>query len=383
MRLHTQFIWQVRRFGQNGFLSLPILVFCCFGLISIIGCGLNRDHDFGAGPLLIDSTISAQRNVDSSKAIDTLRVGTLNLSIGFPVTQLLFLDVTIDSVGYKSLDTIVTRWKRGRPADRIRLMAQSIIANNLDVVGLQEVLVFTLNDSTPQDFYTLLKSELESLTQVPWHGIRKVLNDTLLQANWSGRSLKVRFAEGNALLVRQGFSLSDSANTMFQSLLPIQVEGAKPTERGFNHVLITSARGTRWSVYNTHLEVLEPYRSMQAAELVKEMAGRRKLHTAQIAVGDMNDEPKTGATQIIAESGMLDSRDLANAPYARTCCVDDSQLWNGNAGTSNRLLDYVFVHHLLGAVTWNRGWSGALPLPDGSVLWPSDHILVAATLISQ
>jgi endonuclease/exonuclease/phosphatase family metal-dependent hydrolase len=347
------------------------------------GCGLNRDHDFGNGPSTFDSTITALKQMDSSRPVDTLRVGSLNMSIGFPVSQLLFLDVTIDSVAYKSLDTIATRWRRGRPDDRIRLMAQAIVTHKLDVVGLQEVLVFTLNDSTPHDFYNLLKAELERLTQTPWHGMRRVLNDTLLQATWAGRSLKVRFAEGNALLVRDGFSISDSGSTSYQSLLPIQIEGAKPTERGFNHARITGRLGSQWSIYNTHLEVLEPYRSTQAAELVKEMTGQRKWNVAQVAIGDFNDAPKTGSTQIIGESGMLDSRELVKVGPVGTCCVDDSRLWDDKAGFSNRTLDYVFVHHVLGALTWNRGWEGALPMPDGSMLWPSDHILVTTTLISQ
>jgi endonuclease/exonuclease/phosphatase family metal-dependent hydrolase len=350
----------------------------------LAGCGLNRDSDFGSGPVKpLDTTITALRELQSGRPVDTLRVGTLNMSIGFPVAQLLFLDFKQDSVGYRALDTIVNRYKRGRPEMRVKLMAKAIADAKLDVVGLQEVLLFSTQDSAVYDFYHALKGELENLTGQPWQGMRQVLNDTTLLANWQGKNLKVFFAEGNAFLVRQGLTLTDTAAVNFSFVLPIQIEGAKPSMRSYIRAKVIGPKGSPWQVYNTHLEVLEPYRSAQAAEFAKVLVQSRVLGEAQLAFGDYNDEPEVGATHVMSESGMRDMRDLAKVDPVITCCVDDTRLWDAQATLSGRILDYVFAYHIVGAYTWQAAWSQALPLEDGTSLWPGDHILVHGTVASQ
>lgn len=360
----------------------PILVLVM--IAAMAGCGLNRDSDFGAGPVRpLDTTITALRQVQADKSIDTLRVGTLNMSIGFPVAQLIFLDFKQDSVGYRALDTIVNRYRRGLPEMRVKLMAKAIADAKLDVVGLQEVLIFSAQDEPPFDFYQALKSELEALTGTPWQGMRHILNDTTLVAAWQGRNLRVFFAEGNALLVRQGLTLSDTSATDYQFVLPIMIEGAKPSMRNYVKAKVRGPNGSRWQVYNTHLEVLEPYRSSQAAEFAKALVQNRKFGEAQLVFGDFNDEPGVGATQVMKEAGMLDMRDTTQATPAYTCCVTDSRLWDTTATLSGRILDYVYVHHVIGAYTWQAAWSGPLLLDNGTPLWPSDHVLMHGTVASQ
>ena len=160
---------------NNPFLFL-LLCFICLGFFFLDGCGKDPASNFAGTPAFESSDSLLPLN--AVKPIDTLRVASLNMSVGFPVTQLLFSDMDDLAVAYRALDTLYSRFKHGSPSVRLMAMAAKIKELDLDVVGLQEVMTLGKNGVVDNNFLAELVADIKTLGGPTYQTYQNILNDT-------------------------------------------------------------------------------------------------------------------------------------------------------------------------------------------------------------
>lgn len=344
----------------------------------------NREQTIGVTAPV--DTSAAWLAVDPGKPLDTLRFATLNMSIGFPVSQLLFLDMANDTIAYDQLDTLFKRYQLGKPTARIRAMARAIDSLDLHVVGLQEVMRFNKDGVPVNDFLAELAAEIKALGGPAYHVLPNPLNDTVLAGAKGGKTITISFNEGNAMLVHPDFQILDSANFTYFSLLPIPTSAGTVTERALQYVRFRTPKGIVWQAFNTHHEVFEDYSSSQTLE-TRKIADSLKIKDAtgkevpRIVMGDFNVSPGTYGHRIMTEGGYRDARDSAATDPGGTCCIAGSALWDTTSAFSERRIDFIFARHAVKAFDHKVELAGAVG--DSVRVLASDHRMVRATLIGQ
>jgi endonuclease/exonuclease/phosphatase family metal-dependent hydrolase len=362
--------------------SKPLLV---LSALLALGCGNQHATNFGgagacsSGAQPLRDTAGAIVPEAAGKPLDTLRVATFNMSVGFPVSQLLFTDMSVPATAYKTLDTLHTRYARGRPSERIMLAAKAIVDLDLDVVGLQEVETLARDSVLENDFIKELAADVKTLSGLDYQVLYIMLNDTVLSGARDGNTISVHFSEGDAMLIKPGFQIEDSANTVYFHANLFPLDDTLRVQRAFNYARLRSPRGTRAQIYNTHLEVYSDYANAQAGELKTQIACQRLPGYAQIVLGDFNVDPGTDAHTILSEDGFYDTHHgVADSMYT-TCCLANSELWNPAAGWSARRIDFILAKGITKVL--DRGT--ALETPDSAGIFSSDHRMVKATLELQ
>jgi endonuclease/exonuclease/phosphatase family metal-dependent hydrolase len=349
--------------------------------LGLTALALFRCADKVSGPTclgLCDNTPPVL--VDFTGPADTLRFGSLNMSVGFPVSQLIALDMNNDSVAYRELTRLDSLFALGNPRERVRHMAQVAAAESLHVIGLQEVMVYRKNGMLESDFLDEFKTELEAAGGVAYTVFYQQLNDSTLTALWQGDSIAIHFAEGNALLFRSGVAVADTQRVMYQNILSIPSLGAK-SERGFAYARLRGPQGADFEVYNTHLEVFDPFRPNQARELKQRILGEKLPNHAQVILGDLNASPDSSAYKILVKDASFHDP-FTGTPEAQfgTCCLEGSRLWDPTAAFSSRRIDYVLGKVILGAPARKVVLDTAFWNMAGARQFASDHRLVAVTL---
>ncbi|MEO6096881.1 MAG: endonuclease/exonuclease/phosphatase family protein [Fibrobacteria bacterium] len=349
-------------------------------------CG-KKDTDFGGTAPVIpkDSLVKP----DTSKTLDTLRFATLNMSIGFPVSQLLFTNMADQPTAYKVLDSLFKRYQRTMPKERIKGMAKAIADLKLDVVGLQEVMSFTKDGNLVDDYLPELLQAIRDAGGPAYKFYSNPLNDTLLQGAMDGTVLKIAFHEGNALLVKPELAILDSARFLYFTLLKIPTGENAVTQRCLSYLKIKSPNGVVWQVYNTHLEVFEDISSSQALE-VRRIVDSLKLRDSagqetapQIVMGDFNVLPNTDAHTVMQEGGFSDTFDTTAADPGFTCCIAASALWDTQAAFSNRRIDFIFSRHIVKVLEHHVALKDSLTTSTGVGLLATDHRAVWARIVGQ
>jgi endonuclease/exonuclease/phosphatase family metal-dependent hydrolase len=376
------------------------------GLVLVLASALLLSHCTGSGSSDITGPAIDKGNVDTvglvpfdpDRPADTLRVGSLNMSVGFPVAQLFIKDMRIDTVAYDALTDMYARYLKGYPTERIQAMARAIVAESLDVVGLQEVMALRHGDTLVNDFMAELKAAVVAAGGPEYIVLRSVMNDTLLTGRRGDSSIALDFLEGQAIMVRQGFTVVDSQRVPFFSLLPIPVQGLDPsqaprTERGIDYMRVKTPRGVEFQVFNTHLEVFTLYSNSQAGELAafadsvqvrapdKDGRPRGRL---QLVLGDFNAEPGRDGHRILQRRGFLDTFDGVGDPDSGgTCCVAGSALWNPDTTFSNRRIDYVMARGMAASLSSTTSAKGPQEGAGGIRFLASDHRMVVARVVAQ
>lgn len=348
-------------------------------------CG-KKDSDFGGtGPAIPKDTV----RLDTAKPSDTLKFVTMNMSIGFPVAQLLFTDMADPVVAYDVLDSLFKRYLRTRPKERIKGMAKAIIEMDPDVVGLQEVMAFTKDGVLADDFLPDLVKSIKDQGGPEYQAYSIPLNDTVLTGSRNGVSIRVAFHEGNAMLVRPGIEILERARFIYFTLLPIPTAANTSTQRALGYMKLKTAKGLTWQVYNTHLEVIKDFSSSQALEIrvlvdslkLRDSAG---METApQIVMGDFNVDPNTNAHTVMQEGGFRDTFDPASADPGFTCCIENSALWNASSQLSNRRIDFIFSRRIVRVLDHRTALKDSIQTSDGAWILPSDHRAVVARIVAQ
>ncbi len=367
---------------NNPFLFL-LLCFICLGFFFLDGCGKDPASNFAGTPAFESSDSLLPLN--AVKPIDTLRVASLNMSVGFPVTQLLFSDMDDLAVAYRALDTLYSRFKHGSPSVRLMAMAAKIKELDLDVVGLQEVMTLGKNGVVDNNFLAELVADIKTLGGPTYQTYQNILNDTLLTGTLGDQKITISFSEGNALLIKPGFHILESAKLDYFSLLKIQTKNETVSQRCVNYLKFQSPKGIIWDVYNTHIEITADIGNSQASELRKFVLEKGKGRNAQLVIGDFNYEPGHDAAQVMVEGGFLDTRNGATIKEGTgsTCCVTSSMLWNPKVGFSNRRLDYIFARRIAGVLESHTALENPALVSGTDSVFVSDHRMVWAKIIGQ
>ena len=380
----------MRRPGKNPAKRRAWLIALCALGLAATRCG-NKSGDISALVKPKPKTYKAVV-VDSALPADTLLVATLNMSVGFPVAHLLFKDMANDTIAYKELTELYQRFLKGNPKGRVREMARAIVAEKPDLVGLQEVVVLEVSDILISDFLGELLQAIKDMGGPAYFPLATVYNDTLLRGRKGGDSIVLFFQEGNTLLAKPGMTVLDSGRFTYFSLLPIPIEGAGDTERGFNYLRLKTPKGIEFQAFNTHLEVVENYRNSQAKELMRladslavaeSLVVEDTLHLryrAQLILGDFNDEPGIGSHRVATEAGFKDIFPSNPRDTGYTCCLAGSALWKPDTAFSNRRIDYIFGRYGAGGL---ENWTALMaPYADssGNKFLASDHRMVFARL---
>lgn len=349
------------------------------------GCGA-KDTDFGGtGPVIPKDTVP----LDTAKPSDTLAFVTMNMSIGFPVAQLLFTDMADPVVAYDVLDSLFKRYQRTLPKERIKAMAKAIIEMDPDVVGLQEVMSFTKDGVLADDYLPDLVRSIKEQGGPEYQSYAIPLNDTVLTGSRDGASIRVAFHEGNAMLVRPGIEIQERARFIYFTLLPIPTAANTSTQRALGYMKLKTPKGIVWQVYNTHLEVIKDISSSQALEIrvlidsLKLRDGSGNEIAPQIVLGDFNADPNTNAHTVMQEGGFSDTFDSASADPGFTCCIENSTLWNAASIFSDRRIDFIFARHIVKSLDHRVALKDSIQTAGGAWILPSDHRAVTARIVAQ
>lgn len=345
------------------------------------GCGKDPASDFSGTPA-VEKSDSIVALVEA-KPIDTLRVATYNMSIGFPVSQLLFTNMDDSTVAYHALDTLYTRYMHGSPSIRLMAMAKAIKDLDLDIVGLQEVMTLGKDGVQANDFLSELVADIKALGGPAYQSYGNVLNDTLLTGKQGGQKITIAFHEGNALLVKPGFHILDTAKINYYTLLQIPIQNAGKSVRCVNYMRLQSPKGNIWHIYNTHLEDFAYIANSQASELRKIVLDKGQGREPQLAIGDFNYDPGQDAAQVMTEGGFLDTFVGASAEPGHTCCVPNSALWDTKGGFSERRIDYIFARRIVKVLDSHTALEAPFPVTGTDSVFASDHRMVWARVVGQ
>jgi endonuclease/exonuclease/phosphatase family metal-dependent hydrolase len=298
---------------------------------------------------------------------------------------------------------------------RAKGLAQEILSEEPDLVGLQEValwrtgppslaplstgpsattvrydylqlLLDQLNKGKPRYEVVVSQNEFDFEAPADENGIPgDGPNPAIANAEINGR-LTMR----DVILARRGAGI-DTANPdagHFSNLLPVSILGTQvPVTRGWTSV-DARVRGSRWFRFvNTHLEAFDPaalvpsFRAKQAAELVAP-GGPATGSLPVVLVGDLNSDDDTvspgdqQAYRTLLKAGFVE-RSTAN-PLG--CCLNSSLLGEnagGNVADFDHQVDHVMTNDPQGITLQNSTVTGLLPVNG---FWDSDHAGLSSAL---
>jgi endonuclease/exonuclease/phosphatase family metal-dependent hydrolase len=275
---------------------------------------------------------------------------------------------------------------------RAGAIAAEIAAQEPQLIGLQEVARYQLYSAEPVvlDYLAILQAELAA-RGLDYRVAASVDNISIQLPIATPSGLGgIAYTLRDVILARADVRTSNPATANYQTKLTLPV-GGSPVDvpRGWTAVDATH-HGTTIRFVNTHLEAFHPLvNGAQAQELAGLLAGEEK---SIILVGDINSGPgdpdNRPAYAIFQAAGFSDAWSSAEPRVdGFTCCFADdlSQLTR----TPDQRIDVVLfrqpaagtgVEHvsaaLVGGDPADRVWSGVA----GALLWPSDHLGLAATL---
>ncbi len=305
---------------------------------------------------------------------DTLTVATLNMTIGFNVTSLIFINPEDPEAVYTVLSKIREDYFTNLPLERVKIMGKVLAEKQPDVVGLQEVMLMEWNDSLHSDFVPQLLEAIRAENGPDYQVYFVPLNDTTISAQAGAGSLKVRFQEGNAVLYKPEFTASDSVTHFYQSIFKA---GGTSSIRGLNHVTLKNEQ-VEFQFFNTHLEINLPGNSQanQASEMRKYMTEVSDGVIPQIAVGDFNVLPESGIYSAFIGAGWRDGYASVKNDAGGTCCVTGPLVTDVDAAFSDRRIDYVFLRGDVLATDAEILLGERFVTEAGESLYAADHRMV-------
>ncbi|MCB9497660.1 MAG: hypothetical protein H6686_12310 [Fibrobacteria bacterium] len=350
----------------------------------LLSCG-NGPSDVPWRP----QTLSGPQTCVEGSRPDTVLAASLNLSIGFRVEDLLFIDQGSDSVVYRRVEGIYADAARSLPRERIRRIAVEIAALRPDLVGLQECLHLERDGKIVMDMLDTLRHDLDSLGLADYSLHRHALNPVdVVVGRPGGDSIHVVFHEGLATLVSPRWTVRRDVILPFKSVLSIELIGRRATsERAAQGLLLSAADGFHLESWNTHLEVLPFQRKNQATELVLVADSLRSElaidpPAGRVLLGDLNSAPGLDADSLLTQAGWKDSwTDAGNRSRGPTCCVSNNRSATGSYETSGRRIDYVRHQGACRVDSTSVRLDSWFLTGSGDTLWTSDHGLVLARMI--
>lgn len=323
----------------------------------------------------------------------------------------------------------LARIAASRPAERVQALAAQVRQRRPDVVGLQEAWRFGClpypgvpnlpgtgcDDPLIRDAFTDQLQGTEAALHGQYRVAGRVTNMRIDQLPFvvSGVPAILQVADRDAILVRDGLDAvavdlpaltgcqasDDGCRYAAVAVIPTPLGVPIPGWRGFLAVDL-AARGQRYRVFNTHLEVrqlapqppeLRLLQVAQAGELVQAALVSMQQDPARrlVVVGDFNAAPEDQIPgvptpyQLLTGHGFADAWLLHERAGAGLTCCQAEDLSNRRSAHYERI-DHVFAlptprrvpdMRVLGTTPGDR----TRPAGDGG-LWASDHAAVSARL---
>jgi len=345
---------------------------------------------------------------EAGNGVQQLRVMTRNIYVGASIFRI--LDAEPEEIPFVVTAMMQTVFDTNFP-ERAEALADEIKKARPHLIGLQEVSL--LRVQSPGDF--LFGNQLPA---------EDVLFDYLaiLQAALAARGLDyvvagvvenadvelpmfagihpdgyplfddIRLTDRDVVLARADVATSNVTARNFADNISFPIGPLTvPFLRGFV-ALDAEVKGRSYRFVNTHLEVqtFTPYyQSVQAAELIAELAGAAD---PVIVVGDLNSEPDDPVASPYAQfaaAGYVDAWLVKNGkPKPGYTCCQAEALDNPKSLLDERI-DYVLVRNStdfpafpdLGPVRAKVVGANAKKDKTDSGLWPSDHAGLAVKMI--
>jgi endonuclease/exonuclease/phosphatase family metal-dependent hydrolase len=278
---------------------------------------------------------------------------------------------------------------------RSRLLAREIKRTKPDLVGLQEVAQWRRGPDGVKDGATTPATQLVYDWLRTFRRRLAALNlryavavkqreadiETSIDAGYD-----VRLTMFDVILVRKrkGLRVTRRLKDNYETEIGVPTPvGPITSRRGWTAVDVRF-KGKRFRFVNTHLEAAaDSTREAQARELVAPggpLRGKRQ----HIVVGDFNSDPQnrespSGAFDILADFGLVDTWPRSRFGPGFSCCLEDSGARDTTADAFDHRIDLILAKPRLRAV---RGQVVGDELRDRAPngLWPSDHAGVVTRL---
>ena len=322
---------------------------------------------------------------------DTVVALNHNLSIGFKVEDLLFINLSNDTTVYRRAQGIFSSEERSLPRERIRRVAQEIAQVRPDVATLQECLRLERDGIVVVSMLDTLRHDLDALGMSDWQILPRPMNRVDFTVRGpAGDSMRIGFHEGLAMLVSPRWSVEHHDLFPYKSVLSIKIMGRRASsERAAQGVVLRRDDGFRLEAWNTHLEVLSFQRLSQATELAFLADSLRWTRlpegpSGRILMGDLNADPFRDADSLLRLSGWRDAWDEASFRFpdtGYTCCVADPRSPRSGFRTGGRRIDRI-LHQGGCSVDTSRVLLDEWFLtPSGDTLWASDHGMQVSRIV--
>lgn len=286
---------------------------------------------------------------------------------------------------------------------RAKGLAQELLAEKPDLVGLQEValwqttplsaaatpiaydylpeLLAELNKGGTKYDVVVVQEEFDLEAPADYNGLP---NDGPLPG-FPNAEMLGRLTMRDVILSRHGAGVQtwNAGGGNFSTLLEVPILGQpKPIKRGWTET-DAKVRGSHpFHFVNTHLEAFQPLiREAQAKELVAP-GGPATSSLPVVLVGDLNSDddtvafPDTLAYEALVAAGMVERS--TNSPLS--CCLKSSELGAGDGGSVadfDHQVDHVMTNDPWDITLRDSEVTGLLPING---FWNSDHAGVFSSL---
>lgn len=358
----------------------------CLAALLLWACG-EGPSDIPVNP----ATLSEPQGCVDGARRDTVVAVSQNLSIGFRVEDLLFINLGNDTTVYRRALNIYASEDRSLPRERIRKVAETLAAIRPDIVGLQECLRLERDGIVVVDMLDTLRKDLDALGMSGWTIVPRHMNKVdFVVRGPAGDTIHIGFHEGLATLISPRWTVEHDDLFPYSSLLSIKILNKRAfSERGAQGVTLRRDDGFRLEAWNTHLEVLSFQRLSQATELAfladsLRWTRRAEGASGRILLGDINANPFEDADSLLRLSGWRDTWNDARTRVADpglTCCVSDPRAPLGGYNLTGRRIDRVMHQGGCGVDTSRVLLDNWFLTPAGDTLWSSDHGMVVSRIV--
>lgn len=311
-------------------------------------------------------SFAAARSNARSASTARVTVMTRNLFLG---TNLLPLAAAAPGAPFEhAVAAALADVRATGPTARMKLVAREIAGARPDLVGLQEVSIWSTGPvggppaHVVVDYLKVIQGELRRL-HAPYRVVARRLSLKLRGVSTAGQ--EVGFTDGNVILARTGVVVAHAHSGDFSHQLKITTKalGSVTVTRSWN-ALDATVRGARLHFVNAHLEAYSTsVRLQQAQELV---AGPLRSRRPTILVGDLNSGPNLPTPadrppfEAIRAAGFTDGRTAKP-----NCCFNDDL----HTGRWDHIVDHIMTKPKLRLV--RSGLTGRETTSAGR--HPSDH----------
>lgn len=310
------------------------------------------------------------------------KIATLNMYIGFDIAPLLNGRVHLNETNelVHAMTDAHHMYQKNEPQTRIQAMAKALAELKPDVIGLQEALLFSVNDEVRDDFIAHLMEQTWKMGGPKYKSLSVTTMDIKLPARIGDSLAMLGFTNREAIIYRSDLNCHQLGNgTLYKTARsPVRILGQNAVLKRGYVATRCAANGKTFLVFSTHLDTKDQstVQEDQARELLRAIHEHsRPTDEAVFVLGDFNAEPG-GATKtysLISAQGFADIYRLLHPDQAGYTCCEISDLTNGHAQGASRY-DHVFYSGKVKPVDGNLFANEKTARQNAAgTIWPSDH----------